>query len=177
MSLVKKVKMTLSVTLFEFVLCSTFYREREHVLIENINEQCFWIVQRINSVMWSTMYYHTLRQYLHRMIVSVAEQIMNIEDTTTESVQLEKKCLYYQEFLDSILVQCSRMNFKVHIMKSIQRKCDGEKTKQAYYDLRALVNETYYSLFGSPELSGVDFQAFDKIIGPRNNLKKKLMNV
>ena len=37
MSVVKKVKMTLSVTLFEFVVCSIFYREREHVLIENIN--------------------------------------------------------------------------------------------------------------------------------------------
>ena len=171
MSETKKVKMTISVTLFEFVLSSAFYREREHALVENINEHCFWVVQRLNSVMWSTMYYDNLRQSLHRMIICVAEHIMNIEDKY--SLEL-KRCLYYQEFLDSILSQCSRMHFKVYIMKGIPRKCNDMRTKQAFYEIQGLVNETYFALFGSPEISGVNFQAYNVIIGPRNKMKKNL---
>jgi hypothetical protein len=105
------------------------------------------------------------------MILCVVEHIMNIEDKY--SLEL-KRCLYYQEFLDSILSQCSRMHFKVYIMKGIPRKCNDMRTKQAFYEIQGLVNETYFALFGSPEISGVNFQAYNVIIGPRNKIKKNL---
>ena len=97
------------------------------------------------------------------MIICVAEHIMNIEDKYTLEL---KRCLYYQEFFDSILSQCSGMHFKVYITKGIPWNCNGMRTKQASYELQGLLNETYFSLFGSSEISGVNFQAYNVIIGP-----------
>ena len=81
--------------LLELVLKAPFFRNRTRVLLENINEYTYWVVQRTSHTAWPTMYYDSIRQSLSNMIFRVAEHIWNI-DLIRSNVSMElQKCQYY----------------------------------------------------------------------------------
>ena len=171
----------------EVVLKSSFFWNRARALVEDINENTYWVVQRTSHTAWPTMYYDGIRKSLSHMIFSVAEHIWNIDVIGSEdSIEL-RKCQYYRSFLDSILKECIRMNFEVHITKKLPRRCSIVFTLDAFLSLQGLVNETYFSVFGYPlyflpvendaswnEHCSIDFEPFAFIIGPKNKSPKKL---
>jgi hypothetical protein len=174
--------------LLELVLKSPFFRNRTRVLLEDINEHTYWVVQRTSHTTWPTMYYDSIRQSLSSMIFRVAEHIWNI-DLINCNVSMElQKCQYYQSFLNSILKECIRMNFKVHIIKILPRRCDTAVTQDVFFFLQGLVNKTYFSIFGYPFYfllvenndtvswnvhCSINFEPFAFITGPKNKLRKK----
>ena len=80
------------------------------------------------------------------------------------------------------------MNFKVHIIKILPRRCDTAVTQDVFFFLQGLVNKTYFSIFGYPFYfllvenndtvswnvhCSINFEPFAFITGPKNKLRKK----
>ena len=136
------------------VLTSKIFQSKKKALIEDLDYMTYSLVQSnmVYTFVPANYFYENLKYDIGLMISHVAE-FLKENELWGRTDALVKKCEYYQKYLISIRDYSIHANFRVNICHTLPSNYgtnDCMSAKECYERILAMINETYFSLFGYP---------------------------